>query len=113
LSSNSVADRRWPVGKVAEAAFLFGRGRSAKEIAEIIDAKPSTVSQQKANWGLRKYAPGRAKFVVPVELSVNTRSRLAQQAERVGCTPEELLARICSCAVQDDLYAAITDGKYD
>lgn len=113
MASNSAANRLWPARKIAEAAFLFGRGRSAKEIAEIIDSKPSTVSQQKSNWGLRKYATGRAKIVVPVELSVNVRAKLAEQAERIGCSPEDYLARICSCAVLDDLYVAITDGKYD
>jgi hypothetical protein len=51
--------------------------------------------------------------VLPVALSVDARRRLGIRAKKVGITPEEWIRRILISAVDDDLYAAVTDGRFD
>lgn len=56
---------------------------------------------------------GRRRGNVPVPLTIHQRKLLAKQARKIGVTSEEYLRRIASCAIEDDLYTAVTDGKFD
>ena len=47
-----------------------------------------------------------------VLLSSHKRRLLREQALKLGIEPEEMLRRICECAIRDGLYSAIVDDQY-
>ncbi|WP_378948053.1 hypothetical protein [Mesorhizobium sp. ANAO-SY3R2] len=100
----------WPVG------FMTGQGRTSTDIVEHLNdgTDSATVRALWKKWGLPiDKTGGRRRGNVPVSLTIHQRKILAKRAKQVGVTPEEYLRRIASCAIEDDLYAAVTDGKFD
>ncbi|WP_395175491.1 hypothetical protein [Roseibium alexandrii] len=103
----------WSSAQVAKAAFLLGRGRTAREVSEFLGVGIWTIQRMKRYWGLTSGLSGRGTSVIPVQIDAHARKKLAVQAEAVGCTPEEFLRRVTACAIEDSMYAAITDGRFD
>jgi hypothetical protein len=100
----------------ALVGFLTGRGYMSNEIEKILADGTSreTVRRMWKLWGLPlSETGGRRKISVPIELSVRERQILADRARRRGIAPAEYLRRIATCALTDDLYDAVTDGKFD
>jgi hypothetical protein len=100
----------------AMVGFLTGRGYMSTEIERILHDGTScqTVRRMWKLWGLPlPETGGRRKVSVPIELSVYERTLLSAAARRQGIQPNEYLRRIAICALTDDLYDAVTDGKFD
>ncbi|TIS37531.1 hypothetical protein [Mesorhizobium sp.] len=100
----------------AMVGFLTGRGYTSAEIERILRDGTSgeTVRRMWKLWALPlTETGGRRKISVPIELSARERGLLADRARRRGITPPEYLRRIATCALIDDLYDAVTDGKFD
>lgn len=107
---------RGPMWKNCDAArfgFLVGIGRTAADIAvEFKGLTEQGVHSLKQYWGLRN-GDARRAAPVPVDLSGQHRRMLTEQAYEIGLAPEEFLRRICVCAIEDKLYAAVTDERFD
>ncbi|ATU91762.1 hypothetical protein [Phyllobacterium zundukense] len=107
---------RWTNAKAAHVAFLTGKGVPSTEIARILNdgVHPATIRAMWRRWRL-PMAPtgGRHPAAVPINLYADERGLLAKRAKKLDVTPEEYLRRIAVCAISDDLYAAVTDGKFD
>lgn len=100
----------------AMVGFLTGRGYMSTEIERILrdGTSSDTVRRMWKLWALPMHETGgRRKVSVPVELNVRERMLLASHARRLGISPHEFLRRIATCALTDNLYDAITDGKFD
>jgi hypothetical protein len=107
---------RWTNAKAAHVAFLTGRGVPSTEIAEILNdgVHPATIRAMWRRWRLPMTPTGgRHIATVPVPLMARERYLLTQRAKKLGLTSEEFLRRISVCAISDDLYAAVTDGRFD
>jgi hypothetical protein len=104
---------QWSSSQVAKAAFLLGRGRTAREVSDALGVGIWTIQRMKRYWGLTSGAAGRSAAVLPVQIDAQARKKLATQAAAVGCAPEEFLRRIATCAIEDSMYSAITDGRFD
>jgi hypothetical protein len=106
----------WTNAKAGYVGFLTGRGYTSPEIEKILADGTSreTVRGMWRRWGLPlPETGGRRCAVLPVALSVDARRRLGIRAKKVGITPEEWIRRILISAVDDDLYDAVTDGRFD
>ncbi|MHA6687717.1 hypothetical protein [Mesorhizobium sp. A556] len=107
---------RWTSAKAAYIGYLTGRGYTSVDIAKIMNDGTSkeTVRGQWRRWGLpRAEIDGTRCTIVPVPLFTGTRKRLSKCAAKVGCAPDEFLRRIIVSVVEDDLYVAVTDGRFD
>jgi len=112
----SMTVERWTNAKSAFVAYLTGKGRTAPQIAaELADGTiPETIRGMWRRWGLpMETARGRTYCAVGIWLSKSERSVLGNRALARGISPEEYLRRIAVCAVADDLYDAVTDGRFD
>jgi hypothetical protein len=106
----------WPHSKVAIVGYLTGAGATATQICEELNdgTHPGTVRKLWQRWKLPLVdTGGRRKVPVPIGLTAIQRSVLRSHAQAEGIVSEEWLRRIAECAIQDGLYAAITDGKYE
>lgn len=107
---------RWTNAKSAHVAYLTGKGVPATEIAKMLNdgVHPATIRAMWRRWRL-PMAPtgGRHIATVPVSLVAHERHLLTQRAKKLKIAPEEYLRRIAICAVSDDLYAAVTDGRFE
>lgn len=100
--------------KAARIGYLTGRGLDSIKIALDLndDTTPATVRRMWKHWGLVE-GTGRAVVEVPVPLEAAHRRKLERQANILGIEPSEFIRRIAICAVEDDLYQAVTDGRFD
>lgn len=97
-----------------KVGFWFGRGYSPKAVAQIIGEGTSagTVAGQVRRAGLLEDAY--RGTVVPIELPAWQRNIIADQAARRGLTLQQIIQQVLeSTLVLDDLYGAVTDGRYD
>ena len=93
--------------------FWFGRGYSPKAVAQIVGEGTSagTVAGQVRRAGLLEDAYRGA--VIPIELPAWQRNIIAEQAARRGMTLQQIIHQVVeSTLVLDDLYVAVTDGRY-
>jgi hypothetical protein len=106
----------WTNAKAGYVGFLTGRGYMSPEIEKILADGTSreTVRGLWRRWGLPiPQTGGRRCAIVPVAMTTETRRKLSIRAKKVGVTPDEWIRRILISAIDDDLYAAVTDGRFD
>lgn len=107
---------RWTNAKSAYVAYLTGKGVASTEIAKTLNdgVNPATIRAMWRRWRLPMTPTGgRHVATVPVPLMAHERTLLTQRAKKLKIAPEEYLRRISVCALSDDLYAAVTDGRFD
>lgn len=107
---------RWTNAKAAYVAYLTGKGVPSSEIAKTLNdgVRPETIRAMWRRWRLPMPPAGaRHAATVSVNLYADERGLLARRARTLGIAPEEYLRRVAICAVTDDLYAAVTDGRFD
>lgn len=107
---------RWTNAKSALVAYLTGKGHTSVQIAEMLNdgTRPETIRRMWKLWELPLDSTGgRHRATVPVPLFAHERVALAILAKKVGVSPEEFLRRISICVISDDLYGAVTDGRFD
>jgi hypothetical protein len=94
--------------------YLTGRGFASVKIAAVLGdgTTPETVRGVWRRWGLTN-GRERANAVVPIEISQAETGLLQKRADALGISPDEWLRRVASCAIRDDLYDAVTDGKFE
>jgi hypothetical protein len=105
-----IRQNRWAV----RLGYLLGRGKSSKDVAaEMGDGThPATVRAMAKLAGLLPDVPRQA--VLPIRMASWQRDAIAGKAAELGIEPDVLALRILESAiVLDDLYAAVTDGRYD
>lgn len=105
---------RRPTAWAVRLGFFLGRGHSSVEVARLLDdgTHPATVRDMAKKAELRPDIP--RQVVVPVMLWSWQRDAVAAKAAELGIEPSVLVARVLeSAVVLDDLYDAITDGRYD
>lgn len=106
----------WTNAKAGLVGFLTGRGYMSNEIEKILADGTSreTVRGLWRRWGLPiPQTGGRRCSIVPVALAMSTRAKLSERARKVGVTPDEWVRRVLLSAIDDDLYIAVTDGRFD
>ena len=106
----------WSNAKCALVGYLTGRGYTSTEIEQILHdgTSSATVRGQWRRWGLPlPEVNGHRCSIIPVPLTVGPRTKLAKQAKKLGITPDEFLRRIIVCVVDDDLYRAVVDDRFD
>lgn len=94
--------------------FWFGRGYSAKDVAAKVGERTSegTVKGQVRRAGL--VGEVYRGVVVPIEIPSWQRDVIAAKAEQRGLRLNQIIEHVLEAAlVIDDLYDAVTDGKYD
>lgn len=93
--------------------YWLGRGYSARETADKLEdgTTEGTVKGQARRAGI---LPTKAKqSIVPVSMPSWQRDAIARHAADRGLTMEEIIGQVLESAlVLDDLYDAITDGRY-
>lgn len=107
---------RWTNAKAGIVGFMTGQGRTSVAIAEMIadGTNAATIRALWKKWGLPiDKSGGRRRGNVPVSLTIHQRKLLSKRAKQINIMPEEYLRRIVVCAIEDDLYGAVTDGKFD
>lgn len=107
---------RWSNAKCALVGYLTGRGYTSREIEKILNDGTSkdTVRGQWRRWGLPlPEQNGQRVAVMPVALASGPRNKLSQRAKKVGIAPDEFLRRIIVCVLDDDLYQAVVDDRFD
>ncbi len=93
--------------------YWHGRGYSARVIAEKLGEGTSeaTVRGQIRKAGVLSDVPLRA--VIPINVPHWWRDILSRHAEARGLSLDELICQVLESAlILDDLYDAVTDGKY-
>lgn len=109
-----VKRKRWSNAKAAHVGFWTGKGRSSREIAEILADGTSghTIRRQWYLWRLPSHGRAQKLVFVNVPMSYQDRQAINRRAKRMGITPEEFIRRVSLCAALDDLYQAVTDGRF-
>ncbi len=114
--SVDVPARRWPNAKVALVAYLLGQGYNSTVIAKKLDddTSPAVVRQMGRYWGLTGGPTGkRGSTALSIRLDARVRAKLERQAGDIGIPPDEFVRRIAVCAINDQMYQAITDGAFE
>jgi hypothetical protein len=94
--------------------FMLGRGMASTDIAKALadGTHPATVRGLAKKAGLLPEVP--RQVVVPIAMASWQRDALAAKAAELGVETGVLALRILeSAVVLDDLYGAVTDGRYD
>jgi hypothetical protein len=102
---------RWTNAKAAHCGFNLGMARNSVEVAEILGdgTSPETLRRMIKLWQL---PVDRANRGLLVRITSHKKRKLREKADSLGIEPEEFLRRIVECVVGDDLYDAVTDGRY-
>ncbi|WP_240233598.1 hypothetical protein [Devosia lacusdianchii] len=94
--------------------FHHGQGLSSVKIAELLGDGTGPATVRTMIQGADLPSPGARMTVVPVSFEYWQRDILQRHADERGLTVHQLLYRmIASGLVLDDLYDAVTDGRYD
>lgn len=103
---------RWSNAKCAHIAYHVAMGASSYELSAILadGTSPETLRSTVKKWRLPTGFEKRSYSLV--YLSSHKRRLLKEQAAKLGIDPEEMLKRICECAIGDELYSAIVDDRY-
>lgn len=107
---------RWTNAKAALVAYWTAKGHTSVRIAEMLGdgTRPETIRRMWRLWVLPLDSTGgRHRATVPVPLFTHERVALATHAKKIGLEPEEYLRRISICVISDNLYSAVTDGRFD
>lgn len=94
--------------------YLLGRGYSSTRVAKMLEdgTHPATVRGMARRAKILPKKP--RQVLVQVEMPSWQRDRIEQTAEVHGLSSEEIMRRILECSLCiDDLYEAVTDGKFD
>lgn len=106
----------WSNAKCGYVGYLTGRGYMSKEIERILNdgTIAASIRGQWRRWGLPiAEMGGRRCSVMPIGISMQLRAKLSKRARAAGLSPDEWLRRVILCAVDDDLYRAIVDDRFD
>jgi hypothetical protein len=97
----------------AALGMLRARALPSSEIAKIIGhgATADSVDAMAQALALPRVQRGLARIEIPV--AIGTLSPLGQRACEEGVDPAEWCRQVAVAAIRDDLYATITDGKFD
>lgn len=101
---------RWAI----RLGFFLGRGYSSNEVARLLEdgTHPATVRGMAKKANILPDVP--RQVIVPVSMASWQRDAIAGKAAELGVDIDVLMVRILeSAVVLDDLYAAVTDGRYD
>jgi hypothetical protein len=103
---------RYSNAKCGFIGFYLGQAKTYVEVAEIIGDGTSsdTLRRMVALW---KLPVDRARRGFIVNMTTHKKRKLAAKCEQLGIEPEEYLRRIAEAVIGDDLYDAVTDGKFD
>jgi hypothetical protein len=96
-----------------QIGFWWGRGYSAREIARIIGegTTAGTVKGMVRRAGVLPEKP--LTTAIPIEMSSWQRDIIARHATQRGLTMHEIICQVLESAlILDDLYDAVTDGRY-
>lgn len=94
--------------------FHHGQGLSSVKIAELLGDGTGPATVRTMIQGADLPSPGARMAVVPINFEYWQRDILQRHADERRITVQELLRRmIASGLVYDDLYDAVTDGRYD
>ncbi|WP_041594772.1 hypothetical protein [Brucella microti] len=104
--------KKWSTKKVGQIGFWTGRGRSSREIAEILGdgTHPATIRAVWYRWALPRRSKAQKAVYVTIPMSYAQRHRINKRAMRLGLAPERFILDVAYRAAQDDLYHAIVDG---
>jgi len=104
--------QKWPNSKVATIGFWVGKGRSSREIAELLNdgTLAGTIRRLGYRWNLPRH--GRAQKMVHLSVPASYRQRgvINRRAKHLGLTPERFILDVAFRVAQDDLYHAVMDG---
>ncbi len=106
------AREKWPNSKVATIGFWMGRGRSSREIAELLadGTLDGTIRGLCSRWNLPRHGRAHRAVHVSVPMSCAQRDVINRRAKRLGMAPEAFIQRVAFRVAQDDLYTAVMDG---
>ncbi|HTN61822.1 MAG TPA: hypothetical protein VL147_09730 [Devosia sp.] len=94
--------------------FHLGQGYSSTDVARMLmdGTSPATVRGQARRAGILPEVSFEA--VLPIHLPSWQRDIIARHAAERGLSPAEIIGHVLESAlVFDDLYDAVTDGRYD
>lgn len=103
---------RWTNSKSALVGYYVAKGLGSPDVsARLADGtSPATLRGIVKKWRLPGGFSNRGcRFPL---LSSHKRRLLVDQAAEIGIESEEMLRRICECAIGDSLYAAIVGDRY-
>ncbi|MER9125424.1 hypothetical protein NKH81_20415 [Mesorhizobium sp. M0959] len=106
----------WSNAKCAYIGYLTGRGYTSGEIERILrdGTSKDTIRGQWRRWGLPlPEVKGQRCSIMPVALGFGPRTKLTKRAKQVGIAPDEFLRRIILSVLDDDLYQAVVDDRFD
>lgn len=106
-------DSRRPNIWAVRVGYWWGRGYSAKVVAEFVgeDTTEATVKGMVRSAGVMPETPRHP--IIPIELPSWQRDIIARHAAARGLTLHEIIGQVIeSTLVLDDLYDAVTDGRY-
>lgn len=103
---------RWTNAKAAYVGFLLGQRKMTTEISRNLadGTSPETIRTMQRRWKLPRLGTKSGHFIelTPVQLA-----RLEAQAKALGVSPDEWARRVLVCAIEDKMYQAVTDGRFD
>lgn len=96
-----------------QLGFYHGRGLSSVAIAQQLGDGTGPATVRTMIQGASLPSPGARMTCIPVDFECWQRDAIASKAAEIGITINELLWRMSvSGLVLDDLYDAVTDGRY-
>lgn len=104
--------QRWPNSKVALIGFWVGKGRSSREIAELLNdgTLAGTIRRLGYRWNLPRHGRAQKHVHVSVPMAYIQRGVINRRAKRLGLEPEAFIRNVAFRVAQDDLYHAVMDG---
>lgn len=105
---------RWTNAKAGHVGFNLGMAKSTVEVSKILadGTSPETIRSIAKKWRLPLHKIRKGKRGVLVQISPIHGRKLDEQAAKLGISSEEFARRILECSVSDNLYGAITDGRF-
>lgn len=104
--------KKWTAKKIGQIGFWTGKGRSSREIAEILGdgTDPATIRAVWYRWALPRRSRAQKAVFVTLPMSYAQRHRINARAKRLNMLPEKFILDVADRAAKDDLYRAIVDG---
>jgi len=112
MSEKRKTPQKWTARKIGQIGFWTGRGRSSREIAEILDdgTDPATIRAVWYRWHLPRRSRAQKAVYVTIPMSYEQRHRINKRAKRLNIPPEKFILDTAYHAAKGDLYRAIVDG---
>jgi len=109
------AGAKWSSFKVARIGYLLGQGYNSVAIAKKLDdtTTPDVIRNMVRYWGLSQPKGRGASTSVTIHLDAKVRAKLERQSSELGVPPSEFVRRIAVCAINDQMYQAVTDGAFE